>query len=218
MKNLKIIFLYIIILFSIFAVSCNNRVKTVASLEERVFIKATDTFNIYTILTDPLFTAVSFESDSILKQFQKACVTDSILIKEIQNRGHFSHLYYFSQISKEIYTVICGWDYHNSIYLVSEKDKKIIDVILLAIQAGDGGDFFGKSSTYTDNYFISDIEERYSTLTCPFDTTTYYLRGKTKITVDKVGNIHEDTLELKRNFVVVERNLDCELYSPPDVE
>jgi hypothetical protein len=170
--------------------------------------KKTDTFN---ILTDAFFETVYIKDDSILKEYYMANVTDSILIKKVQHLRSFSHLYYFSPISNEIYTVAGGWDYNESIFLVSEKGKKIIDVILLAEQSGDGGDCFDKSSIYIINHFVSNIEVSYHTLDYPFDTITYYLKGKTKITVDDAGYIHEDTIEIKRNFVVIERNSNCEL-------
>jgi hypothetical protein len=94
--------------------------------------------------------------------------------------------------------------------VVFDKKGTYLSSYTIAEQSGDGGDYYTKKSNYTgNNILLSDFEESYHTLSCPADTITYYKKGKTRITIDNQGKIHEDTIEIKRNFKVIEKNTDC---------
>ncbi|TWP28921.1 hypothetical protein ETU08_08185 [Apibacter muscae] len=142
------------------------------------------------------------------------------LYKKLKENLNFDDLYYYSYIdtkdSFETLVLFYYSDYVKSFLLVTIKNNKIIDILDISSSTGhvedNGFENYDKESdyNYTTKDFFSSFNDRYLAISCPIDTTTYYKKGRTRIWIDEKGKIHEDTLEVKRNFITTEKNLDCE--------
>lgn len=172
-----------------------------------------DKTNVFDFSKEPLWSQLPIRSDFSEVKYKKQ-VVDTTFSKNIRKKINLYGLYYYSPLEKnkklELYTLIGGWDNYQMIFLVSEINKQIVDFKILAEQSGDGGNFYGKNAIYKNGEFFSDFEESYSTFTCPIDTVTYHKKGKSRIWIDEKGKIHEDTLDIKYNYQILEKNPDCD--------
>lgn len=197
-----------------------NKTKRIQNKKETEISYLSIDSNQFQIENNPLFSQIDINSDSLTGEYKNTKVKDNDIINLIKSKENVYSLYYYrppisiKQDSVILYFVSGGWDYDESIYLVTKKKNIVIDYIVIGYRTGSvngsGFDFYLKKTEYKDSKFISDFKEFYQTFSCPIDTITYHKKGKSRIWIDEKGKIYEDTLDIKYNYQILGKNPDCE--------
>lgn len=136
------------------------------------------------------------ESFENLSEFK---VPEKYYNKIEEGNNKYYEIFYYSKIDNKKDVFVGYHDYYTDLILGTYNENgDIIGAKIISTILGDGGDYYYKSSVYSNNELKSNFDLGYTVI--GENDTIESFTGVTKIIIDKKGLIHEDTISTKREF------------------